>query len=507
MTIIAFLIFLGIIAAIVIPQFKQHPKGLPVLFGTEMWERFSYYGGRALLILYMTASATGQNPGLEMSVEEAGALYALYTAGVYFTNLPGGWISDKFLGARKSVFWGGVIIALGNLILGLTSTKLMLYMGLLFNCLGTGLLKPNVSTMVGSLYDEGDSRRDSAYSIYYTGINLGAFLSPIVAGYFGQKIDWNLGFLVVSIGMVLGLIWFKTSANHLGNAGLKLDNGPSDNLASKKLLNQVVMVVAGIIALGLLLHSTNIFTFSVTSISNSMGILLLTLPAAFISYLYFFGGFNVEEKKRIIVIFVFYIASALFWGAFEQAGSTLNLFADRNTLNSVFGNEFPSTWWQSANSMWLILLSPVFAILWIKLQQLNKEPSTPLKFSIGLLFAGLGFLVLVPAAKIIAGGTEKVGVLWLLVTYLFHTIGELCLSPVGLSAMTKLAPQKILGSMMGIWFMGTALGNWMGGRVGGLFESYPLQQIFLYIFITSAAFALLLLILTPWIKKLMGKIN
>ncbi|MBP6796375.1 MAG: MFS transporter, partial [Saprospiraceae bacterium] len=216
----ALIIFFIVLAIIVIPQFKNHPKGLAVLFGTEMWERFSYYGGRALLILYMTASVTGQNPGLEMSVKEAGALYALYVSGVYFTNLPGGWISDRFLGARNSVFWGGVIIALGNLTLGLTTGKPLFYLGLFLNCIGTGLLKPNVSTMVGSLYDEKDPRRDSAYSIYYMGINLGAFISPLIAGYVGQRIDWNWGFVVVGVGMILGLFLFKWGGRYLGNAGM-----------------------------------------------------------------------------------------------------------------------------------------------------------------------------------------------------------------------------------------------------------------------------------------------
>jgi POT family proton-dependent oligopeptide transporter len=219
------------------------------------------------------------------------------------------------------------------------------------------------------------------------------------------------------------------------------------------------------------------------------------------------GGFNGDEKKRIVAIIIFYLAAALFWGAFEQAGSTLTLFADRNTVNSIFGTEFPSTWWQSVNSMWILLLSPVFAILWLKLNKAGKEPSTPLKFTFGLLFAGLGFLILVPAAQKIAGGQERVGVMWLLITYFLHTVGELCLSPVGLSAMTKLAPVRIVGQMMGIWFLGASLGNWIGGRVGGLFEAYPLQQIFLYVFLSSAAAALIMFVLIPWTKRLMGEIK
>ncbi len=503
MATIALLIFFIVLAIIVVPQFKNHPAGLAVLFGTEMWERFSYYGGRALLILYMTASVTGQNPGLDMTVKEAGALYALYVAGVYFTNLPGGWLSDKFLGARNAVFWGGVIIAIGNLTLGLTTGKPLFYLGLFFNCIGTGLLKPNVSTMVGSLYEQGDPRRESAFSIYYMGINLGAFISPLIAGYIGQRIDWNWGFVVVGVGMLLGLILFKWGGKFLGDAGLRI----KDEQAQPIKINKNVWIGLAIVALLLILVVTEVIPSSITGISNLMGILLLTLPAIFMAYLYFSGGFNANEKKRIIAIFIFYVAAALFWGAFEQAGSTLTLFADRNTQNAVFGQEFPSTWWQSVNSMWILLLSPVFAIIWLKLAKSGKEPSTPFKFSIGLLFAGLGFLILVPAAMKIEGGTERVGVIWLLTTYLLHTIGELCLSPVGLSAMTKLAPPKIVGSMMGIWFMGAALGNWIGGKVGGEFESFPLKQIFLYVFISSAIAALVMFILIPWTKKLMGEVK
>jgi proton-dependent oligopeptide transporter, POT family len=499
------IIFFIVLALIVVPQFKNHPRGLAILFGTEMWERFSYYGGRALLILYMTASVTGQNPGLEMSVAEAGALYALYVSGVYFTNLPGGWISDKYLGARNSVFWGGVIIACGNLMIGLTTGKPFFYLGLLLNCLGTGLLKPNVSTMVGSLYSESDPRRDSAYSIYYMGINMGAFLSPLIAGYVGQKIDWNYGFVVVGLGMLLGLILFRWGGRYLGDAGLKpmpteREPGSSSNKRNVYIGMGVLLFLIGLVVVG-------IIPATISGFSNLMGVLLLTLPALFLAYLYLYGGFTAGEKNRIIAIFVFYLASALFWGAFEQAGSTLTLFADRNTNNSVLGREFPSTWWQSVNSMWILLLSPAFALLWMYLKKAGKEPTTPFKFVFGLLFAGLGFLILVPAAQKIAAGTERVGVYWLLITYLLHTIGELCLSPVGLSAMTKLAPPRIVGSMMGIWFMGTALGNWIGGRVGGLFESFPLQQIFFYVFAFSAGAALIMFLLIPWTKRLMGEVK
>ena len=489
-------------------SFFGHPPGLSTLFFTEMWERFSYYGGRAMLILYMTAAVAGANPGLGLSVAEAGALYALYTAIVYMTNLPGGWIADKFIGARNAVFYGGCIIAAGNLMLAAPIGLPGFYAGLALIAIGTGLLKPNVSTMVGALYTQGDGRRDSAFSIFYMGINLGAFLAPLIAGWFGQKIDWNIGFLVVAIGMVLGLIQYKLGAKHLGDAGLITKTPtPEEKTSQSKSLKSGFMglVIATVILLAL--HFTGIFEMNILNLSNLVGILLIAVPIVYFGFLFTRGGFDKAEKNRIIAIIVFYIAAALFWSAFEQAGSTLTLFADRNTHNSILGYEFPSTWWQAINALFIIILSGVFAWLWLKLNSLKKEPSTPMKFSIGLLLAGVGFLILVPAASIIESTGNRVGIHWLLLVYFTHTVGELFLSPVGLSAMTKLAPHRIVGQMMGIWFLGAATGNFIGGRIGGLFESFPLKSIFLAVFVYCAISAAVMFVLVPWIKRLMGEVK
>jgi len=489
-------------------SFFGHPPGLSTLFFTEMWERFSYYGGRAMLILYMTAAVAGANPGLGLSVAEAGALYALYTAIVYMTNLPGGWIADKFIGARNAVFYGGCIIAAGNLMLAAPIGLPGFYAGLALIAIGTGLLKPNVSTMVGALYTQGDGRRDSAFSIFYMGINLGAFLAPLIAGWFGQKIDWNIGFLVVAIGMVLGLIQYKLGAKHLGDAGLITKTPtPEEKTSQSKSLKSGFMglVIAAVILLAL--HFTGIFEMNILNLSNLVGILLIAVPIVYFGFLFTRGGFDKAEKNRIIAIIVFYIAAALFWSAFEQAGSTLTLFADRNTHNSILGYEFPSTWWQAINALFIIILSGVFAWLWLKLNSLKKEPSTPMKFSIGLLLAGVGFLILVPAASIIESTGNRVGIHWLLLVYFTHTVGELFLSPVGLSAMTKLAPHRIVGQMMGIWFLGAATGNFIGGRIGGLFESFPLKSIFLAVFVYCAISAAVMFVLVPWIKRLMGEVK
>ena len=488
-------------------RFFGHPRGLSTLFFTEMWERFSYYGSRALLILYMTDQVA--NGGRGMSVAEAGALYGLYTSLAYMTNLPGGWIADKFLGARNAVFWGGVIIALGNLCLALPSNAAF-YGGLGLITIGTGLLKPNVSTMVGSLYAKDDPRRDAGFSIFYMGINLGAFIAPLITGYVGQNIAWRLGFATVMVGMSLGLIQYRLGAKHLGTAGELVRSGSAEERAQQvRSLRIGLAILAAVVLVPLGLHLSGIWRVTVEGIWNVVLLVLIGLPIVYFAVLFGTGGWTKDERDRIKSIIIFYVAASLFWASFEQAGSTLNLFADRHTRNSVFGTEFPSTWWQSVNSLFLIGLAPLFAVLWMWLGRRRLEPSTPAKFSFGLLFVALGFLLLVPAAVIIQGGGEgtQVGVQWLLGVYFLHTVGELCLSPVGLSTMTKLAPERIVGQMMGIWFLGTATGNFIGGRVGGLFETYPLDKIFLAVAATGGVAAALMFVSIRMIRRLMGGVH
>lgn len=488
-------------------QFFGHPRGLATLFFTEMWERFSYYGGRALLILYMTASK--ENGGLGFSVAEAGALYGLYTALVYMTNLPGGWIADKFLGAKNAVFYGGIIIAIGNLLLSIPGMTTF-YFGLAGVAIGTGLLKPNVSTMVGSLYPPDDVRRDSGFSIFYMGINLGAFLAPLITGFVGQTINWNLGFLTVSVGMVLGLIQYKLGASHLSEVGnIKPPADQIEAASRKKSLTLGLGSFVTMLAIAALLHTTGIIQVTVTAVRDVVGVALLVLPIVYFAFLIGAGSFTSVEKKRLGSIFVLFLASALFWGSFEQAGSTLNLFADRFTTNELFGFQFPSTWWQSANAIYILMLAGVFAAGWVWLAKTGREPSTPIKFAVGLSLVGLGFLLLVPAAQFLiqAGEGAKVGPEWLLGVYLIHTLGELCLSPVGLSTITKLAPARVVGQMMGIWFLGASLGNFIGGNVGGLFESFPLDQLFLAVAGTSIAAGVLMAVFSKGIRNLMGGVH
>jgi len=488
--------------------FLGHPRGLATLFFTEMWERFSFYGGRAMLVLYMVSTVNGDNPGFGMTAMEAGALYALYVSLAYLTNLPGGWISDQFLGARKSVLIGGILIAIGNLTIASALSFVVFVIGLSFIAIGTGLLKPNVSTMVGSLYKPGDVKRDSAFQIFYMGINLGALLAPLVAGYFGETVNWRIGFAIVGSGMILGLIQYVLGAKHLGDAGLfkQSEDAKLVKKQRKSLRNALMWFAIAIIVL-LALHFTGIFLITVVSLSNVVGVIFVIVPIAYFGALFSKNDFTTQEKNRVIAIIVLYLAATLFWSAFEQAGSTLTLFADRHTKNTLFGFEFPVTWWQSVNAWWIIVMTPVFAWLWVFLKKKDIHLSIPLKFAIGLLMVGVGFLVLVPPATNIVETGDKVGVVWLLSVYFIHTIGELFLSPVGLSAMTKLAPERIVGQMMGIWFLGAATGNYIGGRIGGLFETFPLDTIFLSVFGTSFVAALLMFALVPWMKRMIGDIE
>ena len=428
-----------------------HPRGLSTLFFTEMWERFSYYGMRAFLILYMTASVA--NGGLGFDDRHAASVYGNYVGSVWLTPILGGLIADRFLGQYRSVLLGGTIIALGHFTLAF-NTLTTFYTGLVLIVIGTGLLKPNVSTIVGSLYDAGDARRDAGFSIFYMGINLGAFIGPLIAGGLAQKVDWHLGFAIAGVGMVLGLVQYVVGKRHI-EVGL-------ERLASR------TKPVAAAGAAG--------------------------------------AGFTLEEWKRIAVIFVLFVFASIFWGAYEQAGSTLNLFGDRYTNNVAFGYAFPSSWYVSVQALFVILLAPVVGWIWFKLG--SRQPSVPAKFVLALLFAGLAFLLLVPAASIAQGGAGiKVSPLWLVGAYFIEEWGELCLSPVGLSAVTKLAPTRIVSLMMGVFFLSNSLGNKLAGWTAGFFSSMPLSQLFGAVAAVSLVAAVIMFALIRPVKKLMGGVS
>jgi POT family proton-dependent oligopeptide transporter len=481
-------------------RFFGHPRGLATLFFTEMWERFSYYGMRALLILFMVA--TVDKGGLGFDVGKAGAIYGLYTAMVYLMNLPGGWVADRILGQRRAVLYGGIVIALGHFSMAVPGLPTF-YLGLGFIMIGTGLLKPSISTMVGQLYGENDHRRDAGFSIFYMGINIGAFLSPLACGYVGQNINWHWGFGLAGIGMTLGLIQYSLGGKYLGEAGLY--PVPCDNPAAQK-RNLGIGIIAGVAVLGILalLSVTGTVHLTAEGISDSVGVLLIVLSVGVFAWLLGAGDWTPVEKKRFLAIGVLFLASALFWSAFEQAGSTLNLFAERSTDKHLFGYAYPSSWFQAINSLFIIALAPVLAWLWVRLG--SKDPSSPAKFSWGLLFVGLGFAVMVIAARRAASGVQ-VSSVWLWLTYFLHTIGELCLSPVGLSAFTKLAPARVAGFMMGVWFLSTSIGDYIGGRMASLYESWSLPALFGAVAAFCIVLGLALALFVKPMKKLMGGVN
>lgn len=551
-----------------IRDFFGHPRGLSTLFFTEFWERFSYYGMRALLVLFMTAEAVGSNPGLGFDVGRATAIYGLYTFFVYVLSLPGGWVADKLWGQRKAVFVGGCIIAAGHFSMAIPTTTFF-FIGLALIVIGTGLLKPNVSSMVGDLYPEGGANRDAGFSIFYMGINFGAILGPLLCGLLGEGYNWHWGFSLAGIGMVAGLITYKIGGKFLGTAG-DLKTGESKETIkkrSRKFYGILSVIVAGIVLFGFLMSSGAI-NITLATLAEYLGYGTVIITIAFFGYIIFFGGHNTEEKKKLGVIFWLFILAALFWSGFEQAGSSLNLFAkdltDRTfgpsgwlanwgsivltialavpvfyTVYRVFkrddlwslakwvvgiasigvlgllywifqniggGWTTPASTLQLINPTFIVILAPIFGWMWTWLAARNANPSIPVKFGLGLLGLAAGFFVLSWGAEN-ASTTETVGVSWLIVTYFLHTCGELALSPVGLSSMTKLAPKSRVSQMMGIWFVAAALGNLLAGLLAGTLENQAPSSLFWTVAMIVGGGGVVALLASPFVKKLMGDVK
>ena len=553
-------------------DFFGHPRGLSTLFFTELWERFSYYGMRALLVLFMTAAATGGNPGLGFDTGKATAIYGLYTFFVYVLSLPGGWVADNIWGQRKAVFRGGVIIAAGHFsmampMFGLPETTFF-YLGLALIVIGTGLLKPNVSTMVGDLYPEGGARRDAGFSIFYMGINFGAILGPTLCSLVGEGYNWHWGFSLAGFGMVLGLISYKLGADYLGPAGL-LDADDDEAVArkSRNFYLTTAVVAAAVVLVGGLMGS-GIIGITLEALAGGLGVAAVAITLAFFAYIIFFGGHTREEQKRLGVIFWLFILAALFWSGFEQAGSSLNLFAAELTARdfgpynwladttpllpvlllalpigyvcwrlfrradlwwvgkagaAVFGAlilgfagyvsfqltdlwTMPASMLQNINPTFIVILAPVFGWLWTWLASRNANPSIPVKFALGLFGLAAGFFVLSWGAAT-ADPNNPVSPNWLIVTYFLHTCGELCLSPVGLSSMTKLAPEDRVGQMMGVWFVAAALGNLFAGLIAGQLETLAPTSLFWTVATIIGGGGLVALLLAPPVKRLMGDVE
>jgi POT family proton-dependent oligopeptide transporter len=502
--------------------FFGHPRGLATLFFTEMWERFSYYGLRPLLVLFMAAALA--EGGFGFSRDQASAIVGIYGAFVYLASLPGGWVADRLLGLRRAIWWGAVLITGGHLSIGLsglagvgTEAKMFFFLGLVLIVLGTGLLKPNISAIVGELYplgsEEASARRDAGFSIFYMGINVGAFFGQLITGALGEMVGWHYGFGAAGVGMALGLIVYTLRARKtLGDIGSEPARHP-DPAVQRRQEGQVKLFLVGlvvVIAALFFLAGAGMLTLNAQAIGQNMTFVLVGLAAAFFGYVFLFGGLNGDERKRVAVIVVLFVFAAIFWSAFEQAPTSLNLFAADFTDRTVGGFEIPAVWFQSVNSAFIIILAPVFAGIWVALGRRNADLSSPAKFALGLLFAGIGFFLMIFAANrvVASGGSVLVSPWWLVGSYFFQTVGELCLSPVGLSSMTKLSPRKYAGQMMGIWFLASAVGNLIGGLVGGNVDPEKLEQMptlftTTTLFLVAAAIVLALLIVP--IRRMMAR--
>ena len=420
-----------------------HPRGLSTLFFTEMWERFSYYGMRGFLILYMTKALGFTDP-------HAGSVFGNYVGSVWLAAIFGGVIADRWLGQYRSVLVGGIIIALGHFTLAFHPLPFF-YAGLSLIVIGTGLLKPNVSAIVGALYPEGDERRDAGFSIFYMGINLGALLGPIIAGKLAEQVDWHLGFACAGVGMTLGLVQYVLGRRRLQQAVERLAARP--------------------------------------------GPAAVTAPAS---------RFTPADWKRMLAVVVFFLFASLFWAAYEQAGSTLTLFADRYVHLELLGIKLYASWFVSVQAAFVIILSPAFAWLWVKLGP--RQPSSPAKFALALLFVGIAFVLLMPAGAIAQGGV-KISPLWLVGAYFIEELGELCLSPVGLSVVTKLAPTRVVSLLLGVFFLSNALGNKLAGWSAGFISTTPLPTVFgVTAAVTLGAAVVMFLLLRP-VERLMGGVR
>jgi POT family proton-dependent oligopeptide transporter len=483
--------------------FFGHPRGLATLFFTEMWERFTYYGMRAILVLFLVAAvSTG---GFGIDDRTATAIYGLYTASAYLASLPGGWIADRLIGAQRAVLAGGIAIALGNAMLAMSSSPRGFYIGLVIVVIGVGLLKPNVSAIVAGLYPEGGARLDAAFTVFYMGINVGGFLGPLVTGWALVHFGARTGFAAASFFMAVGVVQFYLTRRHLGTAGAYV---PS---ADRRRQWLYLWVAVGLAAMALAAVSFGWIPVDAVALAQGATYAIVAMAVLFFLYYFIAAGLDAEERRRGVVLVVLFVGCALFFSGYEQAGSSLNLFAERYTDRMVgwFHLVIPTGWFQALNSAFIIMFAPFFAWAWIALARRNLNPSAPAKFALGVMLMGSGFLVMAGAAAIVAAGS-KVLPYWLIMTYLLHTFGELCLSPVGLSFYTKLTPKRFVGQMMGIWFMALSLGNLVAGLIAGQFDANNVSAMpgqYMHIVYFSVGLGTVLLALSRPVKKLMGNVQ
>ncbi len=499
--------------------FFGHPAGLSTLFATEMWERFSYYGMRALLVLFLVSGIDAGGFGL--SSEEAFTIYGLCTFLVYVTPLIGGIMADTILGQRKTIYIGAITMAIGQFFLAfaaingdnLETRQFWFYVGLGILILGSGFFKPNISTMVGSLYEDNDPRKDGGFTIFYMGINLGAFIAPLIAGYLGESVDWQYGYLASGIGMVLGVAWLILRAERtLGHIGMPPKSEASRTRLSVKdwgtiaiytlaLVGGTIGFLAGWGALSELIQNIIIWVVGIAG----GGYLIVSIIR---------GTEGGDQWKRVGVILLLAFFNIFFWVGFEQAGTTFNIFALENTNRMVMGFEIPASFFQAINAIFIILLAPLFSLLWIALGKKRLNPKTPFKFAWGMMLLSVGAAVMAVADSISNGGGEivKVSPLWLTMVYLIFTMGELCISPIGLSMITKLSPPKLISTLMGVWMFSFAAGNFGASQAQKLSSAVEVAigqpvNVFWFVSAITAIATICLFLLGPWLSKMMKGIN
>jgi len=483
-----------------------HPIGLYILFLTEMWERFSYYGMRAILVLYLVEETAADNPGLGWTNNNAIALYGWYTMFVYVASIPGGIIADKMLGQRRSVFVGGLLLVAGHSILAVEQMWAF-YMGLTLIVMGVGMLKPNISTMVGGLYPKNEqNKRDMGFYIFYMGINLGAALSALIVGYVGQNIGWHYGFGLAGIGMALGQLTYWYGQKHLKHVGnLVQDERSEDERESKNLLVAIFK------------HSNSITGFVITALAGvaiwafygswDYGLLLIGLAFAVGVGIVVYNDGNKVEKDRILVTYLSFLIIIIFWGAFEQAGGLMNVYAAQKTNLALDGYSIPASWFQSVNAIFILIFATIVGSIWVWWKNRGKESSSLFKMAIGVIIMGWGFFFMSIASKEVgydAAGEviAKSGMQWLVLAYLFHTLGELCASPVALSFITKLAPERWMAFMMGAYFAAIGLGNKLAGSLGESATDYGEFAVFTGIAVFCTIFGVLVVLILKPLKRL-----
>jgi len=440
---------------------SRHPIGLRTLFLTEMWERMSFYGMRGILVLFMTATII--NGGLEIDPVAASAIYGIYSSSVYLVALLGGWLADRHIGQQNAILYGGLIIMLGHFLLAVSNIQTF-YLGLIFVVLGTGLLKPNISAIVGDLYENDKDRKESGFTLFYMSINIGSILGFFVCGYLGENIGWHYGFGAAGIGMAFGLLQFIFSKNNLGQVGVKPSIDLPKNRARKELL--IVLAICLIFITSIILGFLGYWKFDPIPLANALTFVILLTALLYFIYLFSFGKLNNDERKKVTLIIVLFFGAALFWSGFDQAGSSFNIFAKEYTNRIIFGWEYPASWLQVLNPLLVVIISPFMAYLWFFLGKRMLDPSLPFKFGLGLILMAIGFLFIAFGANI-AIQDGFAGAKWLLLTYLFHTLGELTLSPIGLAAISNLSPKRYVGQMMGVWFLASSLGAIIAGLLSG----------------------------------------